>query len=198
MSGQTKLLLPSGGSITIAGQNSASNFVATLPANTGTVVTTGSTAAVSQAMLGAGVAGNGPAFSAYASSGQAIPNATFTKVQLQTEEFDTASAFDSTTNYRFQPSVAGYYQINGSTAFATNSCSVLLTSIYKNGTEYKRGNAFTASTAVGGGAGVCSLLYLNGTTDYIELWAYQVSGASNTTSTSVVFTYFNGSLVRSA
>lgn len=51
MSGQTKLLLPSGGSVTIAGQDSASNFVATLPANTGTVVTTGSTTIVTPAMM---------------------------------------------------------------------------------------------------------------------------------------------------
>jgi hypothetical protein len=51
MSGQTKLLLPSGGSITIVGQDTASNFVVTLPANTGTVVTTGSTAVVTPAMM---------------------------------------------------------------------------------------------------------------------------------------------------
>lgn len=39
MSGQTTLLLPSGGSITIAGQDSASNNTATLPATTGTLLT---------------------------------------------------------------------------------------------------------------------------------------------------------------
>jgi hypothetical protein len=43
MSGQTKLILPSGGSVTIAGQDSASNFVTTIPAETGTAITTGAT-----------------------------------------------------------------------------------------------------------------------------------------------------------
>ena len=38
MSGQTKLLLPSGGSVTIAGQNSASNVVVTIPAVTATLL----------------------------------------------------------------------------------------------------------------------------------------------------------------
>jgi hypothetical protein len=43
-----------------------------------------------------------------------ITSNTFTKVQINTEEFDTNSNFDSTTNYRFTPTVAGYYQVNGS------------------------------------------------------------------------------------
>jgi hypothetical protein len=38
MSGQTKLLLPSGGSVTIAGEDSASNVVVTIPAVTATLL----------------------------------------------------------------------------------------------------------------------------------------------------------------
>jgi hypothetical protein len=51
MSGQTKLLLPSGGSLTIAGEDSASNNTVVLPANSGTAVTTASTAVVTPAMM---------------------------------------------------------------------------------------------------------------------------------------------------
>ena len=67
-------------------------------------------ASIPQAALAAGVAGNGPAFSAYQSTQQTgISSATFTKVNFQTEEFDTNSNFASST---FTPTIAGYYQIN--------------------------------------------------------------------------------------
>ncbi|UOF80278.1 hypothetical protein [Caudoviricetes sp.] len=46
MSGQNILQLPSGGNLTIAAADSASNNVATFPANTGTVITTGSSGKV--------------------------------------------------------------------------------------------------------------------------------------------------------
>jgi hypothetical protein len=59
------------------------------------------------------VSGNMPAFSAYQSSGQTLSSATATKLNFQTEEFDTNNNFDSTTNMRFTPTVAGYYQVNG-------------------------------------------------------------------------------------
>ena len=44
---------------------------------------------------------NTPAFRARLSSNQSIPNNTQTKIQLDTEDWDTDNAFDSTTNYRF-------------------------------------------------------------------------------------------------
>ena len=102
-----KLNSSGGGSVTLDVPSTASNFTATIPANTGTVVTTGSTGVVTQTMLAGSVAGNGPAFSAYRSTNQAAANNTFTKIQPNVEEFDTNSNYDNTTNYRFTPSVAG-------------------------------------------------------------------------------------------
>ena len=58
-------------------------------------------------------ANTGPAFSVYRGSNQSLTSSANTKVQFDAEVFDTASAFDSTTNYRFTPQVGGYYQING-------------------------------------------------------------------------------------
>lgn len=58
--------------------------------------------------------GYGPAFSAYRGGpNQALTTGTYTKVQLNIEEFDTNNNFDSSTNYRFTPTVAGYYQFQG-------------------------------------------------------------------------------------
>lgn len=151
-------------------------------------------ATITQADLASGVAGTGPAFSAYQSTGTSTPTATFTKLAFQTEEFDTASCFDSTTNYRFTPNVAGYYQINGC---VQAGLSTQLITIYKNGSEYRRGNQSGA-----GGYNVqtlvSALVYLNGTTDYIELYWYQASGTTQTSTAVSNGTYFQGFLVRAA
>ena len=45
---------------------------------------------VTQPKINGGVAGTGPAFSAYQSSAQTLSNATFTKISFQTEEFEEA------------------------------------------------------------------------------------------------------------
>jgi len=135
----------------------------------------------------------GPAFSAYQSVSQAVPSTTWTKVQLQTEEFDTGSAFDSTTNYRFQPTVAGYYQANCGIQVAT-AASQVICAVYKNGSSYKVGAV--PSGPVGFGNTTSALVYLNGSTDYIEFYAYfSIGQGSSAASTD---TYFQASMTRRA
>jgi len=134
---------------------------------------------------------NGPAFSAYQSTLQSVPNSTSTKIRFQTTEFDTTTAYDNTTNYRFQPTVAGYYQVNGAVFFASAAASVVV-SVYKNGANWKSGPQ-TPSTV--NSAAVGALVYLNGTTDYIELYAYHVFGSALNTGASAGATYFQASLV---
>src|SRR6056300_1792706 len=50
---------------------------------------------------------NTPAFQATMSGNQNISTGTATKVQFDTEDFDTNSKYDHSTNYRFTPTVAG-------------------------------------------------------------------------------------------
>lgn len=141
-------------------------------------------------------AGYGPAFSAYQSSAQTLSSATLTKVQFQTEEFDTASCFDSTTNYRFTPNVAGYYQITGGVATASSATGCII-QIYKNGAANKivYYNGYGSYANSNGGYGSC-LLYLNGSTDYVELYCYFVTGQP--ISASSAGTFFQGAMVRGA
>jgi len=134
----------------------------------------------------------GPAFSAYQTAGSAYGSATPTKVQFQTKEYDTASAFDNTTNYRFQPSVPGYYQINGGVSGGVQS-SYYSVNIYKNGVAYKTGGSYTTSGVTPNGA-VSSVVALNGTSDYVEIWVNAASGS--TTYTGIASTYFNGAYLR--
>ena len=145
-----------------------------------------------------------PAFSAYANTSPALANITWEKCVIDTEEFDTASAFDSATNRRFQPTVAGYYQINGRVAVSSSGVlRVVQSSIYKNGTIFKAGNHFDngsgSASATNMGASVSCLIYLNGSSDYLELWAYGQSNSGTLTVTGGAnLTYFNGCLVRAA
>ena len=169
------------GAITLSAPAVAGTQTATLPAATGTVM----------------VSGNMPAFSAYQSSGTSVASGSFTKLAFQTKEFDTANCFDSTTNYRFTPNVAGYYQINACGNISTASQG-LVVSIYKNGSEYKRGVWFGNASSIGNQSTVSSIVYFNGSTDYVEIYVYQASGISLNTVSGIQFTWFNGVMVRSA
>lgn len=136
----------------------------------------------------------GPAFAAYQSTPQTLSSSTTTKISLQTEEYDTNNNFDSTTNYRFTPTVAGYYQINGGMTVSTTPTGGWV-AIYKNGSLYKRGNALDAS---GTTFVVSSLVHFNGSTDYVEMYGNITTGQQlSSGSPAEAYTYFNGSMTRS-
>ena len=112
-----------------------------------------------------------PAFRAYLNADQTnISSSTWTKLNIDTEEFDTSSDFASS---RFTPSVAGYYQINGRVRFnSTGTRTLHLAGLYKNGGLYSYGNSDRTSTSSDMGVVVSDLIYFNGTTDYLELYGY--------------------------
>lgn len=153
-------------------------------------------ASIPQSALAANVAGNGPAFSAYRTGGnQSLTTATYTKIQLNTEEYDTNSNFDSSTNYRFTPTVAGYYQISGSVGLTGTNITRILCAIYKNGSEYFRGQDASANLSQ---VTVSGLVYFNGSTDYIELYVFATFVGTSDISSGQKYNYFTGCLVRSA
>ncbi len=159
------------GSVALSAPAIAGTVTVTLPATTGTMSI------------------NGPAFSAYKSATQSITTTTFTKVTFQTEEFDTNSNFASST---FTPTVAGYYQVQFAVAPDTTTSNTQA-AIYKNGTVYKR----VFSTASSTQSEVTCLVYLNGSTDYIEAYAF-IIGTSPVIASATDLTYFQASMVRGA
>lgn len=177
------------GTFTIASPNSNVDRTLTLPDASGTILTTAT----------AGVPVNGPAFSASRITNQTVTSNTSTKVQLVDEQFDTNNSFDNVTNYRFQPTVAGYYQFshavvgvaNGGTLQAANS------QLFKNGSEVLKlflTGSFTYPTAVNEACSTGSMVvYLNGSTDYVELYAKVIG-----TSPAISGAFLTGFLARSA
>jgi hypothetical protein len=153
----------------------------TLPSATGTIMATG----------------NMPAFSASLSSNITFNSGTTTKIPFNTKQFDTNSNYDATTNYRFTPTVAGYYQINILLDFAdvyTGSQDVL-SRLYKNGSQYLQSNRSHTGAGNETGLATAQLVYMNGSTDYLEVY-FQVVAATN------CYIYaasnFSGSLIRGA
>lgn len=156
---------------------------------------------VNQAKLGAGVSGNGPAFSVYLSATQTVANGVVTKVAFNTEEFDTNSAFDVTAGqHRFQPAVAGYYLVTFQVSGAASTAGTIMTPyIYKNGSAYKQGHSYIPPSGSSSmNACITALVYLNGSTDYVEAWATNSGSGTNTFSGGATSTWFQGSMVRAA
>lgn len=159
------------------------------------------TDAVTQAKVAAGVGGEGPAFSAYLSANQSVSSGVTTRVACDAEEFDTANAFDSTTNKgRFTPQVAGTYLVTAHIgASASTAGTVFVPYIYKNGTAYKVGQSYippSGSSSMNGS--ITALVYLNGSTDYVELWGNNTGSGTNTFSGGASTTWFQGALIRAA
>ena len=153
-------------------------------------------ASIPQAALAAGVSGNGPAFYAATSVSKTVSNATATEIAgYNAALFDTASCFNTTTG-RFTPTVAGYYQVSASADFGSNgigACSIVSASIYKNGSAY-----FSSGTAVTGSSfgsySPSTVVYLNGTTDYVSVFVFQNTGLTS----NQFFVRFGAAMVRAA
>jgi hypothetical protein len=151
-----------------------------------------------QDSINGGVAGSGPAFSAYKNSGaQSLTSGTGTKITFDTEFFDTNNNFASS---RFTPTVAGYYQISASisTSGSTALTRIILT-LWKSGGEY---STFIDLNGTGVRFSGSQLVYLNGTTDYVEMYGLLIgtgpSIESGFTGNTGYSTTFSGAMVRGA
>ena len=166
------------GTITLAAPAVAGTHTLTMPVATGTVMV------------------NGPAFRAFADADQNLTSAVYTKILFTSESFDTNSNFASS---RFTPTVAGYYQLNACVRVVGTSFTVMIWRFYKNGSEYSTPSQLPSTTSSSTSLSGSDLIYMNGTTDYVEIYSY-VNGTSpymNYTSDQSTST-FSGAMVRSA
>ena len=137
----------------------------------------------------------GPAFRATLSADQTgIVSATFTRVNLNTKEFDTDTCYDNTTNYRFTPNVPGYYMFSWLILASCTSLTAISAQIRKNGANVGDSVFIPVSSPAQRTVGT-RLIYMNGTTDYVELWGY-LTGTGLKFVASAADTSFSGHFVR--
>ena len=127
-------------------------------------------------------------------STQSVSSSTNTKVQFNDEVWDTDNCFDSTTNYRFTPNKAGYYQLNSAVLMSGGGTGFDF-GIKKNGSSFAGGNLIRRDENNYVGGVVTSVVYANGTTDYFEVF---VTPYGATASIEIgTFTNFSGIWIRS-
>ena len=136
-------------------------------------------------------AGKPVAFRGELSADQSIPNRVLTKINFNTASIDTDNAFE---DGKFKPSVAGWYQVNGSASQQCNPISTNINAnIYKNGTRWSQGSTVEGTKSYV--SHVSDVIYLNGTTDYIELWAHITSSGTCGIEARAEATYLSAVLV---
>ena len=142
--------------------------------NVGTLTAEGVLTATSFAGSGASLTGiNTPAFSAKPSGTQDVPNTTYTKVTLGTENFDTDGKFASST---FTPTVAGRYLITAHAQYgdSVTECKVSVR-IYKNGSSIAMGHGWYQSST-GSGTAIVSIIDVSDADDYYEMYTWHNKG----------------------
>ena len=117
-----------------------------------------------------------PTFSAYRSgSTQSVSSGTSTIAQMQSEEFDSDSGYDTGT-YRFTAPVAGYYKFEGQiTGYASGSITAIGATIRKNTTVLRTAASNLNFNATSSSITISAIIPL-AATDYVDLFGL-VSGS---------------------
>ena len=116
---------------------------------------------------------NNPIFKAIGADSTAIANDTWVKAQFNNEVFDVGSYYDSSSNYRYTPQIAGKYLIYSRAliTFGSDALNGVRIAIYKNGSQDATFNRYSSgSTTLYGSVQVQALIDFNGSSDYVEIY----------------------------
>jgi hypothetical protein len=130
-----------------------------------------------------------PAFEARLSANQyGVADAVNTKVQYNTENFDTDNCYDNSTNYRFTPTVAGKYFVYVVQRIIVHNNSQLVScsiDIKKNGSTIDGGTSGQNLSDNYIRAIICPMnlvVDMNGSSDYLEVFGDYNANDNVTTS----------------
>ena len=122
---------------------------------------------------------NTPAFSAYLNADQTITDNTFTKIQFDTEVIDTDSTYDSSSNFRWTPGVAGkYFMYLGVTIDDLDDGKRLFIKIYKNGSGIAESLSVVGSGVTEKYSNNTSVIDIADDDDYYEAYVYHDIGSA--------------------
>jgi hypothetical protein len=100
---------------------------------------------------------------------------TWTKVAVDTVDFDADSISD-TTNHRIKPNVAGTFMVSVSVLIDLSGAPTVMSenfvAVYKNGSRVRfAGPNLATSNTEPGVFTLSDIIQMNGSTDYLEVWA---------------------------
>ena len=133
-----------------------------------------------------------PSFQAYlGSNSSALTNGTQTKIQYNTEQWDTDSTYDNSSNYRFTPGVVGKYWCYASAKIDSsgNFPHDAYLSLYKNGSVYKQYQRLDQGSDFSGVITIGAQVDLDAD-DYVEVYIVVYDGVNTFISSSQSSTLF--------
>ena len=116
-----------------------------------------------------------PAFLAYLSSSYEVSNNVITKVNCDTEIYDTDNCYDNSSNYRFTPTKAGKYFVYINLCGETNAYKLyfMRVKLYKNGSqEVSSLNFINPDNIQRMHAQLQFVVDMNGSSDYLEMYGH--------------------------
>ena len=145
--------------------------------------------------------GSGPTFWAWQNASSQTYTGTPSPLKLtcDTTIWNAGSCYSTSTS-TFTPTVAGYYMCVGSVGWGGGAIGIANTNIYfyKNGANYTDIRMFLPASTGNPIVSGSSLIYMNGTTDYLNLYFDESGAGTASTANNQDRTYFGAFLARSA
>lgn len=116
--------------------------------------------------------------SVYQSSGQSIPNSTYTILNFDSEEWDDLNLHDNVTNNsRITIATAGRYEVSALVLFNSASNGAKIVDIVKNGSNVARVGSGNATNIADDGLSIVTTLSL-AAGDYLQIGVQQATGGA--------------------
>ena len=132
-----------------------------------------------------------PSFRAFLNTATTIGHNSSTLITFEQETFDSNSTYN-TSDGKFTPLLPGKYFINTAIRYQTQTLNQLGVRIFKNGSSVADVWGPGANTS-GAPSGVCSTVVdMNGTTDFIQVYTYHFKGSDADLSVGSSSCYFEG------
>lgn len=134
-----------------------------------------------------------PSFLVTRNAVQSINDSTATKIEFNSESFDTNTNFDTTT-HRFTPTVPGKYLLNLNVRYAASAGDgkSVAASIYKNGSESAGTIEYEAGATSITTANVSIIIDANGSSDFFEFYTRQTSGGALNLDSNPLYVFATG------